>query len=79
MIVFGKVLNKADMHERSRKAVPSCLRENDLNLLVEIPYDPLLPEALAQGGLAVTMYPETPASLAIRELSETMDVMLAGK
>jgi len=75
----GVVLNRADMHEGSRNAVLSYLKENDLDLLVEIPYDPLLPKALAQGGLAVTMYPEAPASVAIRELSKTMDVMLAGK
>jgi len=75
----GVVLNKADLHERSRKAVLTYLRENDLDLLVEIPYDPLLSVALAQGDLAVIMYPEAPASVAIRELSKTMEVMLAGK
>lgn len=73
----GVVLNRADMHEVSKKVVLSYLRENDLDLLVEIPYDPLLPEALAQGELAVTMFPEAPSSVAIKELSKIIDARLA--
>jgi len=73
----GVVLNRADVHEVSKKVVLSYLRENDLDLLVEIPYDPLLPEALAQGELAVTMFPETPSSVAIKELSKIIDARLA--
>jgi MinD superfamily P-loop ATPase len=72
----GVVLNRADMHEKSKKVVLSYLQENDLDLLVEIPYDPLLPEALSQGELAVTMFPEAPSSLAIKELSKTIDAKL---
>jgi len=73
------VLNRADMHEKSKKVVLSYLRENDLDLLVEIPYDPLLPEALSRGELAVTMFPEAPSSVAIKELSEIIDARLAEK
>jgi MinD-like ATPase involved in chromosome partitioning or flagellar assembly len=55
------------------------LQENDLDLLVEIPYDPLLPEALARGELAVTMYPDAPSSVAIRQLSKSLADQVAGE
>ena len=77
-VPVGVVLNRAGMHEGSRQAVLTYLRENKLDLLVEVPYDPLLPEALAQGGLAVNLYPEAPASLAIRKLAQSLDKLLAG-
>ena len=72
-------MNRADMHEESRKTLLSFLRENELDLLAEIPYDPQLPEALAQGGLAVTMFPDAPSSVVIRELSKTLDTIVAEK
>ena len=78
-IKAGVVLNRADMHEGSRQVLFSWLKENDLELLVEIPYDPRLPEALAQGGLSVTMYPDAPASVAIRELTDIIEGFLSGK
>ncbi len=78
-VAAGVVLNRADMHEESRKTLLSFLRENELDLLAEIPYDPQLPEALAQGGLAVTMFPDAPSSVVIRELSKTLDTIVAEK
>jgi len=78
-VEVGVALNRSDMHERSRKVVLSYLAENELDLLVEIPYDPQLPEALARGGLAVTMFPEAPSSAAIKALAKSIDIMLAEK
>lgn len=78
-IEAGVVLNRADMHEDSKQVLLSWLKENDLKLLVEIPYDPRLPEALAQGGLSVTMYPDAPASIVIRKLSDFVDGLAARK
>ncbi len=78
-VAAGVVLNRADMHEGSRQAVFTFLQENDLDLLVEIPYDPLLPEALARGALAVTMYPEAPSSVALRQLSTSLSDLVAGE
>ena len=75
----GVVLNRADMHDPSREVLLSWLKEKGIELLVEIPYDPKLPEALAQGELSVTMYPNAPASLAIMDLCKTVDKILAGK
>jgi len=78
-VKVGVVLNRANMHEESRQLVLSFLQENDLDLLVEIPYDPLLPEALARGELAVTMYPDAPSSVAIRQLSKSLTDQVAGE
>ena len=78
-VAAGVVLNRADMHEASRKALLAFLSENEMDLLAEIPYDPQLPEALAQGGLAVTMFPDAPSSVVIRELSKTLDTIVAEK
>jgi MinD superfamily P-loop ATPase len=68
----GLVINRADMHEKSKELLLQWMQEAGLPLLTEIPYDPLLPQALAQGGLGVAMYPAAPSSLAIRTLSETL-------
>jgi MinD superfamily P-loop ATPase len=78
-VAVGVVLNRSDIHEGSKQALLSFLRENDLDLLVEIPYDPLLPEALGHGETAVTMYPEAPSSIAIRQLSKSLDNLVAGE
>ncbi len=72
----GVVLNRAGMHGPSRDALIAYLQEQELELLVEIPYDPLLPKALALGGLAVTMYPEAPSSTAILQLCGSIENML---
>lgn len=73
----GVVLNRAGMHGPSRDALLDYLQEQGLDLLVEIPYDPQLPEALSLGGLAVIMYPDAPSSQAIGELCGTVENMLA--
>lgn len=68
----GIVINRADMHQKSKATLLAWMKEAELSLLAEIPYDPLLPEALAQGGLGVVIYPDAPSSLAIRKLSDIL-------
>ena len=68
----GIVLNRSDMHEESRKQLLEMICEKGFELLAEIPYDPLLPTALAEGRLAIHAYPDAPASKAIRKLSDTL-------
>jgi MinD superfamily P-loop ATPase len=75
-IPAGVVVNRSDMHAGAAEMVADWMKENDLPLLVKIPYDPQLPEALAQGGLGVTMYPDAPSSQAIRHLSESIEQMI---
>jgi MinD superfamily P-loop ATPase len=70
---IGIVLNRADMHAASRQRLLELVGENGFELLAEIPYDPLLPRALAEGRLAVVHYPDSPASRAIIGLSHTLD------
>lgn len=76
-VPVGVVLNRAGMHAGSRETLLAYLKEQNLDLLVEIPYDPLLPKALAQGGLAVTMYPDAPSSMAMGQLCGLVENMLA--
>jgi MinD superfamily P-loop ATPase len=75
-IQAGVVLNRADLHGPSRELVLSFLRENELELLVEVPVDPLLPEAMSRGGLAVEMFPDAPSSVVLRKLGKKLDSML---
>ncbi len=72
----GVVINRADMHQKSKNALLAWMAEAGLPLLAEIPYDPLLPQALAQGCLGVVIYPDAPSSLAIRQLSGAVAAML---
>ncbi|XOF32794.1 MAG: hypothetical protein ACL93V_12300 [Candidatus Electrothrix sp. YB6] len=75
-IPAGAVLNRCDMHEESARTTRQWLQENDLPLLVEIPTDPYLPQALAQGDLAVTLYPDAPSSAALKQLYNILENLL---
>jgi MinD superfamily P-loop ATPase len=75
-IPAGAVLNRADMHGPSRDRLLAWLDKENLPLLTEIPYDPLLPQALAQGGLGVVMHPDAPSSIAIKKLAAALAAML---
>jgi len=72
----GVVINRADMHQKSKETLLAWMTEAGLPLLAEIPYDPLLPQALAQGGLGVVMHPDAPSSQAISGLSRKLAAML---
>lgn len=74
---IGIVLNRADMHNETREEILKLIKEKDFSLLAEIPYDPLLPSALAEGRMAIKAYPNAPSSFAIRKLSETLRTKLA--
>ena len=75
-IPAGVVINRADMHDESAQKLFDWIRANDLSLLAKIPYDPQLPEALAQGGLGIIMYPDAPSSVAIRHLRGAVEAVL---
>jgi MinD superfamily P-loop ATPase len=72
-VPIGIVLNRSDMHEVTRTRLLKLVKEYGFELLVEIPYDPLLPSALAEGRLAIQAYPDAPSSMAIRMLSDKID------
>lgn len=73
---IGIVLNRADMHEITRRRLLAMIEERGYELLAEIPYDPLLPRALAEGRLAIEAYPEASSSQAITRLSGILDMRL---
>jgi MinD superfamily P-loop ATPase len=75
-IPAGVVLNRADMHGPSRDRLLAWLEGEQLPLLTEIPYDPLLPESLARGGLGIIMHPDAPSSLAIKKLGTALEEIL---
>lgn len=66
---LGIVINRADIHPETNVLIKQFASENGFDLLAEIPYDPCLPRALAEGKLAVTAYPDAPSSLVIKELA----------
>ena len=69
----GIVLNRADIHAATRNELITMTRKRGFELLAEIPYDPLLPSALAEGKLAIKAYPEAPSSKPIRKLSRAIE------
>ena len=60
----------------SRERLLAWMDKEKLSLLAEIPYDPLLPQALAQGGLCTVMHPDAPSSIAIKKVSAAIEAML---
>ena len=66
---LGIVINRADIHPETNVLIKQFASENGFDLLAEIPYDPCLPRALAEGKLAVTAYPDAPSSQIIKELA----------
>ena len=74
---MGVVINKADIHEATRKDVRNYISDNNFDMLGEIPYDKTLPLALAEGKLAVTSYPSSPASIALKEVTDKIDTIIS--
>ncbi|NOQ45348.1 MAG: P-loop NTPase [Desulfobulbaceae bacterium] len=72
-IPVGIVLNRADMHGPTRDRILRFIEQKNFDLLAEIPYDPFLPQALAEGALALQKYPEAPSSVAIRNLTGELE------
>lgn len=74
---MGVVINKSDIHEATRKVVLQYISDNDFDLLGEIPYDKTMSLALAEGKLAVIAYPSSPASIALKEVTDKVDTVLS--
>ena len=66
---LGIVINRADIHPETNTVIKQFASENGFDLLAEIPYDPCMPRALAEGKLALTVYPDAPSSRVIKELA----------
>jgi MinD superfamily P-loop ATPase/SAM-dependent methyltransferase len=64
----GVVINKSDIHQASRDEIRDFARQNDIEILAEIPYDISVPRAVAEARPVVEAYPEASSSMAIRTL-----------
>jgi MinD superfamily P-loop ATPase len=61
------VLNKSDLHKKTRGAIRDFARRNAIAILAEIPYDMSIPKAITKAMPVVRAYPDAPSSGAIRE------------
>ena len=69
---LGIVINKSDIHPESNTAIKRFADNNGFTILVEIPYDNRVSQALMQRKTIVKAYPDSPPSLAIRKLAEKL-------
>jgi MinD superfamily P-loop ATPase len=73
-IKLGLVINKADIHEESKRAISSFAAKKGIKVHVEIPYDLSVPKAIAAGQPVVASYPD---SVSARQLSRLAESLLA--
>ena len=71
-IPCGIVINKSDLHQKSRIEIEEFSDEHNLILLSEIPYDISVAKSIAKARPVVTAYPDASSSLAIRELADKL-------
>jgi MinD superfamily P-loop ATPase len=69
---IGVVLNKADIHEESRTAIYSFIEKGGFAIHGEIPYDNSVPMAIANAQPVVKVYPDSPSSLQLNKLADTL-------
>jgi MinD superfamily P-loop ATPase len=74
----GIVINKADIHLKSKQAVMDFAELKGMPVLTEIPYDISVPKAIANAMPVAKAYPDSPASHAIYRLADTLKSMIAG-
>jgi len=72
-IPAGIVLNRTGMPEAGVRPMPAYIREKNHDLLAEIPFDPLVPAALAEGRPVADAFPDAPFSRVLRRLARTME------
>ena len=69
---MGIVINKADIHEESRRAIWTFAGKNGLDVHGEIPYDINVPKAIATGRPVVAAFPDSVSSRQIKRLAATL-------
>jgi MinD superfamily P-loop ATPase len=77
-VPVGIVINKADIHLKSRQAILDFAESKGMPVLTEIPYDLGVPKAIANAMPVVKAYPRCPASNAIFGLADKMKGLIAG-
>lgn len=69
---FGIVINKSDIHLKSKQTIKDFAKDKEIPILSEIPYDTCIPMAIAKAMPVVTAYPDAQASLTIRSLADKL-------
>jgi MinD superfamily P-loop ATPase len=65
-------INKSDIYPQGTEAIREFADKENIELVGEIPYDENLPKSMVMGKPITLMFPNSPASLAIRKLWETI-------
>ncbi len=71
-------VNKADIYPQGTTAIETYCRENEVEFVGRIPYDVAVPEAMVQGEPVTRYHPDSAASLALRQIWETLTRILRG-
>lgn len=71
-------VNKADIYPQGTAAIEAYCRENEVEFVGRIPYDVSVPEAMVQGEPVTHYQPDSAASLALRQIWETLTRILRG-
>jgi MinD superfamily P-loop ATPase len=71
-------VNKADIYPEGTAAIEAYCRENGIDFVGRIPYDVAVPQAMVQGQPVTSYKPDSAASLAIRQIWETLTGFLGG-
>jgi MinD superfamily P-loop ATPase len=71
-IGMGLVINKADIHEESRRTIYAYAEKNGLDVLGEIFYDINVPKAIANGRPVVDAFPDSASARQIKRLADTL-------
>jgi len=71
-IGMGLVINKADIHERSRQLICAFAEKNGMDVLGEIPYEISVPKAIASRQPVVVAYPDAESSRQINRIAATL-------
>jgi len=74
-VPFAVVLNRSDLPGGIRGEVVEYFAANSISLLAEVPFDLCMPQALAEGTLSITSYPDAPSSVALVQLGRDLEQM----
>ena len=70
MVAPMLAINKYDINEEYLSVIEEYARRENIPIVGAIPYDPAVPKSMARGEPVIEAYPDSPASKALREISE---------